>query len=37
MQKFRYGGSAGSDYSSPQSLDIINYGTGNFNYHLSAE
>ena len=23
-------------YSSEQSLDIINYGTGNFNYHLSA-
>ena len=34
--EFRYGGSAGSNYSSAQSLDILNYGTGNFNYHLSA-
>ena len=23
-------------YSSAQSLDILNYGTGNFNYHISA-
>ena len=34
--EFRYGGGAGASYSSNQSLDIINYGTGNFNYHLSA-
>ena len=34
--EFRYGGGAGFPYSSAQSLDIINYGTGNFNYHLSA-
>ena len=35
--EFRYGKeSAGSPYSSAQSLDILNYGTGNFNYHLSA-
>ena len=35
--EFRYGEvSAGSPYSSAQSLDILNYGTGNFNYHLSA-
>ena len=35
--EFRYGlVSSGSPYSSAQSLDIINYGTGNFNYHLSA-
>ena len=25
-----------ANYSSAQSLDILNYGTGNFNYHLSA-
>ena len=34
--EFRYGGGVGANYSSAQSLDIINYGTGNFNYHLSA-
>ena len=34
--EFRYGGGGGFPYSSAQSLDIINYGTGNFNYHLSA-
>ena len=36
--EFRYGEvSAGSPYSSAQSLDILNYGTGNFNYHISAD
>jgi len=34
--EFRYGGGSGAPYSSAQSLDILNYGTGNFNYHLSA-
>jgi len=34
--EFRYGGSAGFPYSTSQSLDLINYGTGNFNYYLSA-
>ena len=34
--EFRYGGGAGANYSSAQSLDILNYGTGNFNYHLSV-
>ena len=35
--EFRYGlVSGGSPYSSAQSLDILNYGTGNFNYHISA-
>ena len=34
--ELRYGGGAGATYSSAQSLDILNYGTGNFNYHLSA-
>ena len=34
--EFRYGGGSGAPYSSAQSLDIINYGTDNFNYHLSA-
>ena len=34
--EFRYGGGLGASYSSSQSLDIINYGIGNFNYHLSA-
>ena len=34
--EFRYGGGAGFPYSSVQSLDILNYGTGNFNYYLSA-
>ena len=34
--EFRYGGGAGFPYSTSQSLDLINYGTGNFNYYLSA-
>ena len=35
--EIRYGKvSAGAPYSSAQALDILNYGTGNFNYHLSA-
>ena len=34
--EFRYGGAGGFPYSTPQSLDLINYGTGNFNYYLSA-
>ncbi len=35
--EFRYGlVSSGSPYSSAQSLDIINYGTDNFNYFLSG-
>ena len=35
--EFRYGAISPSfPYSSAQSLDLINYGTGNFNYHLSA-
>ena len=34
--EFRYGRDPGFNYSSAQSVDIINYGTGNFNYHLSA-
>lgn len=34
--EFRYGGDAGFPYSTSQSLDLINYGTGNFNYYLSA-
>ena len=35
--EFRYGKvSSGAPYSSAQSLDLLNYGTGNFNYHLSA-
>ena len=34
--EFRYGGGSGFTYSSAQSLDILNYGTGNFNYHISA-
>ena len=34
--EFRYGGGSGFTYSSAQSLDIVNYGTGNVNYHLSA-
>ena len=35
--EIRYGAdSSGANYSSAQSLDILNYGTGNFNYHLSA-
>ena len=34
--ELRYGGGSGFTYSSDTSLDLINYGTGNFNYHLSA-
>ena len=35
--ELRYGKvSNGAPYSSAQSLDLLNYGTGNFNYHLSA-
>ena len=35
--EIRYGKvSAGAPYSSEQSLDILNYGEGNFNYHLGA-
>mgnify|MGYP001161413449 CR=1 FL=1 len=34
--EFRFGGGPGANYSSDKSLDLINYDTGNFNYHLSA-
>ena len=34
--EFRYGGGTGAPYSTPQSLDIVNYGTHNINYYLSA-
>ena len=34
--EIRYAADNLGQYSSEQSLDIINYGTGNFNYHLSA-
>ena len=35
--QIRFGGGAGAPYSaSGTSLDIINYDTGNFNYHLSG-
>ena len=35
--QIRYGGGAGAPYSaSDTSLDIINYDTGNFNYHISG-
>ena len=34
--EFRFGGGSGANYSSDQSLDLINYDIGNFNYHLSA-
>ena len=34
--EFRYGGGFGFPYSNAQSLDIINYGTDNVNFHLSA-
>lgn len=34
--EIRYGGGSGFPYSNAQSFDLINYGTGNFNYHLSA-
>ena len=33
--EFRYGGGL-ANYSTSQSLDIVNYGTHNFNYYLSA-
>ena len=32
----RYGGGTGAPYSTSQSLDLVNYGTDNFNYYLSA-
>ena len=32
----RYGGGSGYPYSSATSLDVLNYGTGNFNYYISA-
>ena len=35
--EIRYGHDSGADYSSAQSFDLLNYGTGNFNYHLSAD
>ena len=34
--ELRYGGGAGAPYSSDQSLDLLNYGTGNFNYYIGA-
>ena len=35
--QIRFGGGAGAPYSSSgTSLDIINYDTGNFNYHISG-
>ena len=34
--EIRYGGGSGFLFSGAQSFDLINYGTGNFNYHLSA-
>ena len=34
--ELRYGGDSNSAYSTAQSLDILNYGTDNFNYYLSA-
>jgi len=34
--EIRFGGGTGFPYSSSTSLDIVNYDTGNFNYHLSA-
>tara|TARA_B100001057_G_scaffold93555_1_gene89900 strand:- start:858 stop:3449 length:2592 start_codon:yes stop_codon:yes gene_type:complete len=34
--EIRYGQDTGTDYGSAQAFDILNYGTGNFNYHLSA-
>ena len=35
--EFRYGhDTSGFPFSNEQSLDIVNYGTGNFNYYLSA-
>ena len=34
--EIRYGGDVTAQYSSAESLDIINYGKHNFNYHLSG-
>ena len=34
--EIRFGGGIGATYSSATSFDLINYDTGNFNYHLSA-
>ena len=34
--EIRYGQDTGAPLSSAQSFDLINYGTDNFNYHLSA-
>ena len=34
--ELRYGGGVGAPYSTSQSLDLLNYGTGNFNYYISA-
>ena len=34
--EIRFGGGIGAPYSSASSLDLINYDTGNFNYHLSG-
>ena len=34
--EIRFGGGIGASYSSATSFDLINYDTGNFNYHLSA-
>tara|TARA_B100001989_G_scaffold137188_1_gene97191 strand:- start:2243 stop:5074 length:2832 start_codon:yes stop_codon:yes gene_type:complete len=34
--EIRYGGDVTAQYSSAESLDIINYGKDNFNYHLSG-
>ena len=33
----QFGGGAGANYSHSNSFDIINYDTGNFNYHLSGD
>ena len=33
----QFGGGAGGNYSHSNSFDIINYDTGNFNYHLSGD
>ena len=34
--EIRFGGGLGATYSSATSFDLLNYDTGNFNYHLSA-
>ena len=34
--EIRYGQDTGATYSSAQSFDLLNYGTENFNHHLSA-